>query len=500
MRRCSTAVCALALTLALALASLAELPLAIAAQRASAAGSDQVKFRPPAIPIVTLDPSFHAYILGDDVTSAPTQSWYESMRELHGMLRVDGEAFRFLGACTVTPAARCPRALRQLSVDVGTVATTVVLEAPRPVPVPETSKTPSETPSDSGSESDSESDSESRSGSAPASVRLTLRILNTPFTDSPKLLSRPVAYVVHDVEALDGAAHDVELYLDATAEHCVSDANETVQARTWASAALRGAKVGTTAQPVLSRGGDRWNPNWGYMHVAASAAYPDARALAGRAGAMRAAFHEDGMRGASRSARGARGRAGTGSDAAKIAVGVARKLGRVKPGKPVRHVVLVGYDDVFAVYYYGARFKGLWTRHYASFEEALAASEREADSALDRAARHDAAETAAATTAGGPLYASVVRLAYRQVLAAIKLVWNDDLGKQWAFLKEISTNGDLNTGELFAASFAMLSLPLLAGWWRVHRGTVELGRHFCDLCTSLQCEGFPIWKDKYTGT
>ena len=42
-------------------------------------------------------------------------------------------------------------------------------------------------------------------------------------------------------------------------------------------------------------------------------------------------------------------------------------------------------------------------------------------------------------------YAFLASLAYRQTLAATKLVWNDNENIMWLMLKEISTNGDFQT-------------------------------------------------------
>ena len=56
----------------------------------------------------------------------------------------------------------------------------------------------------------------------------------------------------------------------------------------------------------------------------------------------------------------------------------------------------------------------------------------------------------------GPKYAALCALAYRQTLAATKLVWNHNLNETWNFLKEISTNGDMSTMDVIYPGSPML--------------------------------------------
>jgi hypothetical protein len=50
----------------------------------------------------------------------------------------------------------------------------------------------------------------------------------------------------------------------------------------------------------------------------------------------------------------------------------------------------------------------------------------------------------------------VAALSYRQTLAATKLVWNHDKNTVWNFLKEISTNGDMQTMDVIFPGSPML--------------------------------------------
>jgi hypothetical protein len=63
---------------------------------------------------------------------------------------------------------------------------------------------------------------------------------------------------------------------------------------------------------------------------------------------------------------------------------------------------------------------------------------------------------AATSENGGEEYAQLCALAYRQTLGATKLVWNSNLSTAWNFLKEISTNGDMQTMDVIYPASPML--------------------------------------------
>jgi len=75
---------------------------------------------------------------------------------------------------------------------------------------------------------------------------------------------------------------------------------------------------------------------------------------------------------------------------------------------------------------------------------------------LDKSMAHDEALLSALRDAGGDQYSAVCALAYRQTLAALNPVWADDRATGWTFLKEISTNGDMNTMDVIYPASPML--------------------------------------------
>ncbi|MGI4946378.1 MAG: DUF4964 domain-containing protein, partial [Janthinobacterium lividum] len=53
--------------------------------------------RPPAIPLVTIDPHTSVWCFADRLTDDWPRHWTGTQMTLYGVVRVDGEAFRFLG-------------------------------------------------------------------------------------------------------------------------------------------------------------------------------------------------------------------------------------------------------------------------------------------------------------------------------------------------------------------------------------------------------------------
>src|SRR5690625_3419634 len=54
-------------------------------------------FRPPAYPLITVDPYFSVWSFNDNLNESSTVHWTGKDNSLQGIIRVDGEAFYFLG-------------------------------------------------------------------------------------------------------------------------------------------------------------------------------------------------------------------------------------------------------------------------------------------------------------------------------------------------------------------------------------------------------------------
>lgn len=63
----------------------------------AAPATRRTEIRPPAVPLVTIDPYFSIWSCADKLTDEHTKHWTGAQHPLVGMLRVDGRCLRFLG-------------------------------------------------------------------------------------------------------------------------------------------------------------------------------------------------------------------------------------------------------------------------------------------------------------------------------------------------------------------------------------------------------------------
>ena len=143
--------------------------------------------------------------------------------------------------------------------------------------------------------------------------------------------------------------------------------------------------------------------------------------------------------------------------AAHLAVAVAAD---VSAGQNVTRQVLLAYDEVYSVEYFGRKLRPYWRRHGKTSGTMLAEAESQY-SELEKRARHfDEMLTSDLEHAGGKAYAELGTLAFRQTLAAHGLAADID-GSPLIFPKENFSNGCISTVDVIypAAPFFLLFNP-----------------------------------------
>lgn len=390
------------LTLALSLAI--ALPAAGQARRETAPA-----FRPPAVPLVAVDPYFSIWSFANNLTYDTTRHWTGTPMAMQGMVRVDGQAYRIMGN---DPPDMQPA--RQVSLQVFPTRTVYRFEA--------------------------------------GGTAIRLAFLTPDLPHDMEVLSRPVTYLTWSVNSLDGKAHEVSIYYDNTAALVVNTPGELV---TWSRETANGLnvlKMGTEAQSILGKAGDRIRIDWGYLYVAAPEASGAAAEVSSRRRTLGAFVKNGGAPpdGASNAAMGP-------SPANRAPVmAFTFNLGSVGTSPVSRHLILA-YDEIYPIEYFHQRLKPWWMHSGMDIGHLLEAAERDYPELDARSQAFDQTLMADLTRAGGAKYAEVAALAYRQAFAANKLAMGPH-GEPLMFLKEISSCGCAQTADVIYPESPILLL------------------------------------------
>ena len=368
--------------------------------------------RPPATPLVTHDPYFSVWSMADRLTDVPTKHWTGVEQAMNGIVRVDGKNYCFLGvACNRRNDAV---AMQEISQQVTPTRTMVAMTSPE--------------------------------------IELHIEFMTPAFPEDMKALARPVTYLTWTIQARDGREHDVSLYFDAAGTLATNDPGEQVM---WSRGRVLGLnllRVGTKAQPVLERFGDNVRINWGWFYIAVPET-ENAELAAGNQ-SYRQDFMATGHFPKADDIEGPR--TPQSRYPAAPALNVALPLGTVG-AQPVTRHILLAYNDLYSVEYMQRKLLPYWRTEFPTFAAMLEAAEQQYPALEARSIKYDAALEADLVRAGGAEYAAIATLAFRQAIAAHKLVENKD-GTPFFMPKENFSNGSISTVDVIYPSAPMFLL------------------------------------------
>ena len=267
-------------------------------------------------------------------------------------------------------------------------------------------------------------------------VDLRLTFMAPALLEDLNLVSRPVNYMTYEVASNDGAEHDVEIYFEAGPQWARHADSQKSICETLTDERFAYAKVGTVEQPVLQKYGDNVRIDWGYFYLAGDKTkYTTA---SGNPFAIRSEFID----------------AGTISSNKGEYLAITANIGKVGT-KAVSDYIMVGYDDLYSILYYGEKVRPYWNRKGdSSIEQQFTLAADEYPSLVKRCEKFDAKLMADATEAGGKEYAELCALAYRQSIAAHKLIESPTGELAW-ISKENFSNGCLGTVDVTFPSFPL---------------------------------------------
>lgn len=258
--------------------------------------------------------------------------------------------------------------------------------------------------------------------------------------DDPDAMSAPYNYITYQTRSLDGAEHKVEFYIEATPQWAVNEPEQTVTFDMFEKNGNIYLSTGTEAQEVLGRQGDGVRIDWGYFYLSAANKPGISATIDEIASAKNFIMNEGRLSGTI-------GTVSADMEQSMTVLAIADSLGSVGKNTVSGHI-LIGYDDLYSVEYFGEKLKPYWKHNDSiSLTDAFERGQLDYTSMMKRCAEFDAALMQEATEAGGRQYAELCALAYRQAVAAHKLV-DDGTGRMLFFSKENFSNGSIGTVDI----------------------------------------------------
>ena len=216
-----------------------------------------------------------------------------------------------------------------------------------------------------------------------AGVRLKAKFFTPLFPDSLAIMTRPVSYLALSTESTDGAAHTMKVKIIASEELCINLKGELeVETSTEEFDGFNAVRIGSKSQPVLGRKGDDLRIDWGYFYLAAKDAKVDAKKC-----------EECGM-----------------------------TIITLEKDIADEALIAFAYDDIYSIEYFGEKLKSVWNKDGKTIETAISEAFGDYEQLAEKAVELDDKLLLDSVKAGGEKYSDMLRLAFRQAIAAHKAV------------------------------------------------------------------------------
>ncbi len=241
-------------------------------------------------------------------------------------------------------------------------------------------------------------------------------------------VSRPVAYCKVSYSEIDGKNHDVKIKFSCSEELVLNKKGDgRAYSRKVDIPGMTAIKMGNGEQNVLWRSGDDVRIDWGFFYLG----------VVGQAQADNEAF--SGMYG----------------------VFCEKELDNDA-------LFVFAYDDIDSMVYFGDKLKAYWKKDGKTIEEAITEAAADYDAIFEKCRAFSEKLKSDAVEKGGEKYAELLILAYRQVMAAHKLVVDNE-GNNLYISKECFSNGCAATVDVTYPSaplFLLYNPELLKGMLR----------------------------------
>lgn len=342
--------------------------------------------RPVAVPLFTVDPYFSIWSCADKLYNGCTKHWTEKPWPIFVGVYIDGVAHVVAGTDEDYKTLRSR--IHQTDLQITPLSSIYTFE------------------------------------NEIAKVKLTF---TTPLLlDRLDILSRPVSYMAYEVEVKKEAVEDVQFVFGISSQGCVNRHDQNIAFKKTPVS----LSCGNIVQNPLAESGDRVTIDWGYLHLCDKDAY-----IAGPP-----KMH-GGIQAIGRS-----------TDTRKITHNFSlNKIYNAHSDMPYLYtvkdelsgVIAVAYDEIKPIEYFYTQVDEYYTKYFDSFEDMVKAAVKEYPEIKKMCDDFDS-RLMAESGRLSETYAYITSLAYRQAIAAHKLV-EDTEGNIVFLSKEDDSNGCIGT-------------------------------------------------------
>ena len=237
-------------------------------------------------------------------------------------------------------------------------------------------------------------------------VELALDFLSPLIASDLDLISRPVSFINFQTKSLDGKSHKTTIQFSVSANIAANNVAQKVELTEGKSGEINFVKAGVDKQEVLGKKGDDIRIDWGYAYLASG----------------NPLFHVAPATADMISQFAATGKILTSKNNEAKSFLSAYVETETKGGETTNNHLLIAYDDINSIQYFGKNLAPWWKKNHGSIEQLLKTSESEYASISKTCEAFDKKMYADAVASGGKEYGALCIGAYRQSLAAHKLV------------------------------------------------------------------------------
>lgn len=350
----------------------------------------------PAYPLITHDTYFSIWSMNDALNQSTTKHWTGKNQSLIGIIKVDGNYYRFLGKPEEKANGQI-RLARQR--DCKLTATQTIYNF------------------------------------VCGNVDLRIKFISPLLLNDLNLLSRPISYVSFDVKSNDMKKHRVQIYVGTSSNIAVNKADQKVIVTAANTNRLQILKAGTVEQAVLQKKGDDLRIDWGYLYMAAT-----------NDNNIHQYISSSEIRGIAVFLGNKKGKVDSlkGSD---LELNTVLNFGTISSSTKQRFIEL-GYDEQYMIQYFHQNLRPWWNKNgNSSIQQQLQDAYNGYKVVVKKCDAFDKELYQKALSAGGEDYARLCNIAYRQSIAAHALVQCPQ-GDILFLSKENFSNGSINTVDV----------------------------------------------------